>query len=232
MLKVLILVEGQTEEAFVKRLLAPGLNTHRVAPVPIVLTTKRLLTGDKCRGGHAPYPRIRKEILRLLNDSSAVRVTTMLDYCGLPPGFPGRESPIGQTASQRVLSVEKAWASDIGDPRFLAYLSLHEFEGLLFSDPEKVTDCLDSPRLAAAVSGIRSAFPTPEDINDHENTSPPRRLEALFPAYNKPFFGELIAERIGIPRMRAECPHFSSWLTSMESLGSGPPSHLALPRPD
>ncbi len=91
MIKVLILVEGQTEEAFVKNVLSPHLRNHDVHAIPVIVATKRLLTGDKIRGGYVPYTRLRSEVLRLLNDSSAACVTTMLDYYGLAPEFPGRE---------------------------------------------------------------------------------------------------------------------------------------------
>ncbi len=33
------------------------------------------------------------------------------------------------------------------------------------------------------------------------------------------FYGELIAERIGLDRIRSECVHFASWLAKLESLG-------------
>ena len=72
MVKVLILVEGQTEEAFVKNLLVTHLQEHGVAVVPIIVATKRLLTGDKKRGGYVPYPRLREEVRRLLNLKTAV----------------------------------------------------------------------------------------------------------------------------------------------------------------
>lgn len=107
MQKILILVEGQTEEAFVKNLLSLRLRNRGLTATPVILTTKRLLAGDKKRGGHVPYARLRSEISRLLNDSSAACVTTMLDYYGLTPGFPGRENPEGQTALEKVNSVER-----------------------------------------------------------------------------------------------------------------------------
>lgn len=108
MAKVLVLVEGQTEEAFVKNLLSRRLRDLGVQVIPVIVATKRLLTGDKIRGGYVPYPRLRAELLRLLNDSSAACVTTMLDYYGLAPEFPGRASPAGNTPSEKVAFVEHA----------------------------------------------------------------------------------------------------------------------------
>ena len=220
MVKALMLVEGQTEEAFVKNLLAAYLKAHRVLVIPVIVATKRLLTGDKKRGGYVPYPRIRSEILRLLNDSSAVCVTTMLDYYGLAPEFPGRASPAGKTAFERVASMEAIWAADIGNQRFLPYLALHEFEAMLFTAPAEIATSFGQPGLQSSLQNIRASFNTPEEINDHEETAPSKRLGKLFPGYNKPFYGELIAERIGVDRIRNECVHFAAWLAKLEALGN------------
>ncbi len=220
MVKVLILVEGQTEEAFVKNLLASHLRSFNVFVIPIIVATKRLLTGDKKQGGYVPYVRLRTEVLRLLNDSSAARVTTMLDYYGLAPEFPGRENPAGKTPLEKVSSVERAWAEDINHQKFIPYLSLHEFEAMLFADPTQIANGFALPALHYSLLNIKSSFPTPEDINDDEETAPSRRLGKLFPGYNKPFYGELIAERIGIKRIRSECGHFAAWLSSLEALGT------------
>lgn len=220
MVKVLILVEGQTEEAFVKNLLGVYLRRHGVAVVPVIVATKRLLTGDKKRGGYVPYARLRAEILRLLNDSSAACVTSMLDYYGLAPEFPGRTSAVGGTALEKVASVEQACAMDIGNQRFVPYLAMHEFEAMLFTVPTEIANSFGQPSLQTYLQAIRAAFKTPEDINDHEETAPSKRLGKLFPGYNKPFYGELIAERIGIEKIREECAHFAAWLAKLESLGS------------
>ena len=219
-LKVLILVEGQTEEVFVKNPLASHLHNRGVLAVPVIVATKRLLTGDKKRGGYVPYPRLRAEVLRLLNDSSATCVTTMLDYYGLAPEFPGRAMPVGRTALEKVASVEQAWAADIDSQRFIPYLALHEFEAMLFTVPSEIATGFGQPALHPILQSIRASFPTPEDINDHEETAPSKRLGKLFPGYNKPFYGELIAERIGIERIRSECAHFASWMEKLESFGT------------
>ena len=175
---------------------------------------------EKKRGGYVPYSRLRAELLRLLNDSSAGAVTTMFDYYGLAPEFPGRAAPNGKTALERALSVEQAWAADIDRQRFVPYLALHEFEAMLFTSPAEIAKCFGKPELRQILQNMRASVATPEDINDHEETAPSKRLSGLFPGYNKPFFGELIAERIGLERIRSECAHFASWLRKLESLGT------------
>jgi hypothetical protein len=220
MKKVLILVEGQSEETFVKRVLSPHLLTREVLGVPIIISTKRVKSGPSFKGGIPSYAKVRKEIKRLLGDSSAALVTTMVDFYGLPGSFPGRGAVQGTTPLERVTFVESAIDLDINDERFLAYCSLHEFEALLFAAPAKIADAFGSPELR--LFAIRYAFPSPEDIDDSPSTSPSARLQSLYPQYSKPFFGTLIASRIGLDVMRAECRHFNEWLTRLEKLSDTP----------
>ena len=58
-----------------------------------------------------------------VGDSSAVAVTTMLDFYGLPESFPGRANPQGGTPPERAACVEKAWSADVANARFRPYLS-------------------------------------------------------------------------------------------------------------
>jgi hypothetical protein len=218
MLKVLVLAEGLTEERFIKNVLNPHLIPSEKRLEPIIVATKRMNSGGKFKGGVPSYEKVRREILRLLNDSSASMVTTMLDFYGLPETFPKRKDPEGLTPLERVQSVERAWHNDIHQKRFFPYLSLHEFEAILFSDPEETARGFTQPRLGRAIREIREQFHTPEDINDSPDTCPSRRLEKLFPRYSKPFYGSLISARIGLATIRRECPHFSAWLKVIETL--------------
>ena len=215
--KAFVLVEGQTEEGFVKKVLQPAMPAGLFL-VPVIIATKRVNSGGKFKGGVPKYPRVRAEALRLLNDSSAVKVTTMLDYYALPESFPGRANPSGRTAVEKVNHVEESWDTDIGNKRFSAYLSLHEFEALLFSAPQEIADGFARPELATQLHSIRNSYGSPEEINDHPDTAPSARLEKLYPRYSKPFFGSLIAGRIGIERMCAECAHFREWVKWLKTL--------------
>jgi len=215
--KVFILVEGQTEESFIKNVLSEFMPIGLFLQ-PVVVATKRVNSGGKFKGGVPSYPKVRGEVMRLLGDSSALMVTTMLDYYALPTSFPGRAQPIGATSEQRVSFVEDAWTADLGNSRFRAYLSLHEFEALLFSAPQAIADGFAKPELVPQLRTIRASFATPEEINDRPETAPSARLEALYPRYSKPFFGTLIAQRIGLETMISECPHFARWVEFLKSL--------------
>jgi hypothetical protein len=104
------------------------------------------------------------------------------------------------------------------DARLIPYLSLHEYEGLLFSDPDAFAQSIRQPQLANRFHTVRNDFPTPEDINDDPETAPSKRVIAIYTAYNKVIEGTLAARAVGIQRMRQECAHFRDWLAKLEAL--------------
>ncbi len=215
MKRILMLCEGQTEETFVQRILAPHLHQFDKHPIPTVLVTKKVQSGQGFWGGVTSYERIRRDVRNLLKDSNAVCVTTMLDYYGLPGDFPGKSTLSGATPYQRVSHLEDAFARDIGDSRFLPYLMLHEFEALLFVDVSAVAQVMDRPAPPQSFGDL-SRFSAPEEINDGRDTHPSVRLQQGLPGYSKALHGPLAVERIGLASIRARCPHFNNWLENLE----------------
>ena len=167
MRKVFVYVEGQTEETFVRDILAPYLSQKDLILWPVLAKTKRTSSGATFKGGITSYGRIRRDIIELLRDSSAIRVTTMIDYYALPDDFPGKNRLSGGTPAQRVAFLEDSFRQDIDHPRFLPFLVLHEFEALLFADPRQVIEVFrdvnlnGASQLAQEVQGLQ-----PEEIND------------------------------------------------------------------
>ena len=119
-----MLAEGQTEEAFVNLLLAPHLADYDLLAIPIIVATKRPAAGGKERGGVSSWRQVEGDIRRLLGDSNAIGVTTMIDLYGLPRDWPGIELAPSEPF-QRVRYLESAMAAAIGNGRFVPYLSLH-----------------------------------------------------------------------------------------------------------
>lgn len=219
MKKLLIFVEGQTEERFCKELLLPFFEIKKIFLQPILSTTKIVKDGTNFRGGLGSYSKIKKELLMLLGDTSATAVSTMLDYYGLPKHFPGRSNPEGQSSLERVKFVEKALYDDINNEKFIPFLTLHEFESLLFSSPKDIAEGLPGIyNLEKKLQEIRQQFTSPEEINDQPSTAPHQRILNLYSAYRKPTFGVSIASRIGLQRIRENCPHFSSWIAYLEQI--------------
>lgn len=106
MRRVLLLVEGQTEEAFVDRVLRPHL-APSVFPRATMLRTKELPAGRPFKGGVTNFAHMKRDIGHLLNDSDAV-VSTIIDYYGLPDDFPGlQQAKLHPKASVRVTALEQ-----------------------------------------------------------------------------------------------------------------------------
>jgi hypothetical protein len=223
MKRVLILVEGQTEEAFVQSVLAPGLLAHGVSPSPTVVSTKRVTSGGSFKGGVTSYQRVAVQLRRLLSDTGVRLVSTMLDLYRLPGDFPGRRSCPAGSGKRKAEHLERCFANDIGDQRFRPYLSVHEFEALLFAGLESCGQIFRSGRAIETLRAQRARFPTPEDVNDGKETSPSRRIAQAFPRYQKVRHGPIATELIGLPRLRKECPHFDAWVRDLEQVGATPP---------
>jgi hypothetical protein len=185
------------------------LEGNGVGVVPIVLATKRIKSGGKFRGGVSSYQQFKRDLQRLLGDRSAAAITMMLDYYGLPKDFPGAGTQRGHTCYDRATHLQESLQSDLQDRRLIPYLSLHEFEALLFTSPETLAGTLLKPQvlrqLAAMVEGVES----PEEINDGASTHPSARIKRLLPTYSKSLHGPLIVQRIGLTEIRRHCPHFA-----------------------
>ena len=50
MSRILISVEGQTEETFVREIVSPHLSEYDVYPTPVILTTKIVKSGPNFKG--------------------------------------------------------------------------------------------------------------------------------------------------------------------------------------
>ncbi len=215
MKQVLVLVEGQTEEQFVKNILNPYLNDLSVHLSPTIINTKIIKGNSNFKGGISSYDQVRRDVLKLVKSNSLI-VTTFIDYYGLPNNFPG----IVQTGSVmgRVSAIEEAFFNDIGADNFIPYIQIHEFEALLFSSMEGFDYCFpeDTSKLQK-VREIADKFSSPEDINDNPVTAPSKRLIAIYPQFQKTFHGPLIAIQNKIEIVLERCPHFSDWITKLLS---------------
>lgn len=135
-----VLVEGQTEETFLRNVLNPYLQDYDVFLTAKIITTKHVNTGKDFKGGGSDYKKIRNDLCRLLGDNSVAAVTTMIDYYGLPADFPGKSTIQGNNCFDRVSYLEEQFAMDIKKERFIPFLVLHEFEAYLFTLPECLVD--------------------------------------------------------------------------------------------
>ena len=102
--------------------------------------------------------------------------------------------------------------------RFVPFVTMHEFEGLLFSRPEAMADGMNVPELAWQFQDIRDLFPTPEHINDSPQTAPSKRIIDLMPKYEKALQSNLAALSVALSSIRDECEIFDCWVRRLEDL--------------
>ena len=104
--------------------------------------------------------------------------------------------------------------------RFIPYIQLHEFEGLLFNNIEVFNAQIAPNEFRNYDDLVRTIneYPNPELINDGKTTAPSKRLQNLIIGYNKPVYGSILADSIGLPRIRAKSPRFNNWITTLEAV--------------
>jgi hypothetical protein len=222
-IRLYVVVEGQTEESFVRNVLAEVLWRSKVHPIPIVLGRP----GHK--GGRTSYARVKRDVLVQLKQDRGAYCSTMVDLYGLGPDFPGHPPPGHLSNIEKVRWIEQAVKKDVcnenpelqPNQRFIPYLQLHEYEALLFSNSAAFAAGINHPNLEGKFQLIRDKFESPEDINNDPGTAPSKRVLAVYPGYRKVIDGTQAAASVGIPIMRQECPHFREWLESLESLAEG-----------
>src|SRR5947207_3309346 len=115
MARLLIHVEGQTEETFVKEVLRAHLlsSGYQLVGARIV--------GNPRNSGICEWSAARKGIINHLKEDAGCVATTMVDYYGLPPAWPGRTGAIGKGTLEKARSVEDALRNNLTiemGPRF------------------------------------------------------------------------------------------------------------------
>lgn len=225
MIRLNIIVEGQTEETFVNKILRPHLGA-----VDVFASARCIETGRKrdriFRGGLISYNKAKKDIELWMKQENGgdVRFTTMFDFYGLPVNFPGYENATRTTDPYRKIeTLEDELQMDIASDRFIPYIQLHEFETLLYAGLDKFHYYyVDHINEIKSLKQEVSKFINPELINENPETAPSKRIIKYFPSYDreKPTAGPIIAEHIGLQTLRAKCRHFNAWVSLLESLNS------------
>jgi Domain of unknown function (DUF4276) len=218
-IRVYVICEGQTEELFVNEVLLEFFSAQNIYLTP------RLIGKPGHQGGNFRFERLLTDVRILLGDSKAY-CTTFFDFYGLPSNFPGKEQAQSmQTGKEKAQAIRQSLVArletELGKDslrRFIPYIQMYEFEGLLFSDCIELAVAIGQLGLVSKFRQIRQDFDSPEDINDSTITAPSKRIANLYPAYDKPFHGSLAALGIGLTKIRAECSLFDSWLQQLEKL--------------
>ena len=207
---LIIVVEGDTEEEFVKDLLLPYFHGHEIYDVrPIKISTK---AGFK--GGFVNYDHLKRDVTRYLKEQQSRIVTTFVDYFRLPNSVPKyAECQQIHFIDARIECLESSMSEDFQTERFIPYIQKHEFEALLFSSNAGFTSYFED--IAKETQRIIDQYPNPEDINDQPHTAPSKRLLTLNPSYSKVNDGNIVALEIGIETILERCPRFSNWVKTI-----------------
>ena len=214
MIRLSISVEGTTEQEFVKSVLAEHLKPRDVAPTPILLGRARGTRG----GGGVNIGRLASEMAHLCRSFDAV--TSLVDFYG----FRGKgDKTIENLEEQLKQAIEEKIHRNLGSNKIIPYIQKYEFEGLLFSNVEAFGVAMSaSDRSVKALRKIRSSFSSPEEINDHPNTAPSKRIAGALSGYRKHLHGALVARETGIETICKECARFHGWIKSLEALRPSP----------
>ena len=222
-INIYIIVEGPTEQTFVRDILNPELSHQGIYLYP------RLIGKPGHKGGDINFNRAQKDIKLFLKQRCDTYVSTMFDYFRIDVNWPGREDVDTKirggaklTACDKAKVLEAAMLAKLTTTlpklnittRFIPYIEMHEFEALLFSNAEILAEKAQID--LKKIQNILADYNTPEEIND--NKAPSKRLEALKQDYRKVVMGRAISRAIGIQTIRQQCPHFDFWLTKLEHL--------------
>lgn len=198
MVRIGISVEGLTEERFVIQVLSPYLMPKGVVLTPINLK------------GDVSVDKARSEVKKLANSFNYV--TTLYDFYA----FKGKDA--GESKSSLESKMLSAIHASI-QSKFIPYVQMYEFEGLLFSCPDSLAEGLNEPSVKLWSEGVLNEFSgQPELINNAYETAPSKRLEKDT-GYKKTIHGPLVAKIAGIDKIRSVCGHFDEWLQKLEVLG-------------
>ena len=218
MIRVIIICEGETEQGFCNTILAPYFfSIGIIIQAPII---------KKSMGGIVKWQEIKKQIEIHLKTEKTVYVTTFIDYYGLNKkhDFPKWEKAEREIDKNRRMEIlEDGMAQSISENlryRYLPYIQLHEFEGLLFNDINIFHEQFYIEELVGLeeLEQTFQDFENPEMINNNKDTAPSKRLERIIEGYHKVVYGNILAEEIGLEKLRDKSPRFNAWLNKIEQI--------------
>lgn len=224
---VMTIVEGQSEEDFVKYLLSGYIENRTNGAVKLeasqVITNPRL----RRRGGGSSY----KHYIPMIENYLAtpwLYCTTMIDFYQFPRDVDGIDTIDSiHGYYEKVELIEQLMKSEINTDyagRFIPNVLLHEFEALLLTDCaafDAITTYKNSDirKLEREINReLIMNGGNPEFINQGETTAPSKRIVKYLP-YRKGAHGYQIATRITVDKIRDKCKHFDAWIQKLEALG-------------
>lgn len=217
MKRLVVIVEGETEESFVNNILIPYFNSLGICNYIQCFKTKH------SNGGLSKYSYIKQDIIKTIYETDVV-VTTLFDLYRLPSDFPGYKQDNIPSHDVWVEVIENQIKNDIEQEKgrrfdnFIPYIQLHEFEALVFSSMVGIDALFEKSEVDyRGLQDVISRYPNPEDINNGPNTAPSVRLQKLIPGYDKVIYGVGIIKAIGMDTVLSKCPRFNGWIEKIKN---------------
>ena len=218
MKRLILIVEGETELEFVKRLLIPYFSKQGI------ISSIHAIMISMSGGGHGfnNIEHFGNTIKPVLYNSDEPIITTLIDHYGINsesklPGY--TECLLEQDMAMRLNKMELKlyeYVQAIKSYRyFIPYIQRHEMETLFFADPENGFG-LEDERIKNEVINLCATFDSIEDINNTPEGAPSKRLADIYSKhqekYEKIVDGIEIAELTTIEKMLEMCPRFRMWV--------------------
>lgn len=227
MKRLYLTVEGQTEQEFSVAVLQAHL-----APFNVFVVKPRLTGLHGRRNGRVPSGGLLSTFRHSLEDirrwmredrSPDARFSMMVDLYSLPTDFPGYDEAMKSADPHlQAATLERALFAELGDPRFIPYLQVHEFEAIVLADPDSLNEWFDGmEREVARLKSECEVFETPEHINHGRQTHPKARIKRHIMSYDENVDGPILAQYVGVAAIKERCPHFGEWVNTLEQLDSG-----------
>jgi Domain of unknown function (DUF4276) len=223
MKKLFIVVEGETEERFLRKVFYNAFITQGIhIEAQQWLTNRKLGIG----GGGNNFDLIENHLRRLMakyQHDKDVFISVMVDLYAFPKGgntVYDDEVSRQQNGKNKALLLQDKMKNRLQYQNFIPYVQLHEYEALLLSKPDALlTFYTDKTKeiesLKAEINGIH-----PEEINETPQGAPSKRIIKYLPRYEKQktTAGVSTAEKIGLLFLRENCSHFNDWVKKLESI--------------
>lgn len=201
-IRIAISCEGLTEKNFVNKVLTPYFSEKYYCNQN---SCSKILIKPSSLDGSVSIDSAFKQIEKLVNSHHVI--TTLYDFYG----FQKRKDFSPENLEQILLDKLNSYKD-----KFIPYIQKYEFEALLFSDLEILASSLGKVEKTNELKKLIKEFSSPENINGNRDTCPSRRIQKIFPLYDKVFYGETISKNIGLTKIRQECPRFNSWIEKIE----------------
>jgi hypothetical protein len=226
MKSVYIVVEGQSEEKFVKEVLTPYFARKNIFLYPEIVITGRNSKGKLCKGGGDSYQLYKNHLQRLIRQFSHTQnfyFTTMIDLYALSTDFPRfNESQKYSDKYELIAFLEKSFAEDICSNNFIPYIQLHEFETLLLHDIQKIGDeffdtSINVNKFQEEIAGYSNL----ELVNNSKENAPSKRIDKYTHGHycgRKVTSSFNILKNVNIDMLRGKYQHFNGWLGMLERI--------------